>query len=103
MPPPAAGPSLSTAPSNSTNPLVLLPTSSGIVSHTFNPEEVAIFLAPMKSTTWRAVRAALYSNVLGMLKKVTVQYTENDGSPGQELTSDFIVDTITTQKEKQVP
>lgn len=61
-----------------------------------------MFISPMKSTTWRVARAALHANMLGMLKKVTNQYTQHDGSVGQELTSDYIIRTLTTQMEQQV-
>ncbi|CAB1110449.1 unnamed protein product [Ectocarpus sp. CCAP 1310/34] len=40
--------------------------------------------------------------MLAMLMKVTHDYTEDDGSPGRELTSAYIADTMTTQMEKQV-
>ncbi|CAB1096173.1 unnamed protein product [Ectocarpus sp. CCAP 1310/34] len=72
------------------------------ITQTELSKEVAVFVAPMKSTTWRVTRAALRTSMLAMLKKVTHDHTEDDGSPGREITSAYIADTMTTQMERQI-
>ncbi|CAN0545820.1 unnamed protein product, partial [Ectocarpus sp. 12 AP-2014] len=64
-------------------------------------EEVPVFLPPMKCTTYRAVREAMHTNLVSALQVVTNRYTDGDGNVGKEITSDYILETMQAEIDKQ--
>lgn len=69
---------------------------------TLNTEEVPVFLPPMKCTTYRVAREAMHTNLVSALQVVTNRYTDGNGNARKEITSDYILETMQAEIDKQV-
>ncbi|CBJ31049.1 hypothetical protein Esi_0230_0023 [Ectocarpus siliculosus] len=64
-------------------------------------KEVPVFLPPMKCTTYRVAREAMHTNLVSALQVVTNRYTDGNGNARKEITSDYILETMQAEIDKQ--